>query len=253
MTFADAIVLDVVTGPRSQLSLPEHRQIELYSKRKALSFAATDVADGIPVTEIAGVCRAFVALDAALAGPGTAGGGTSWERCRNLPRFSATQRLLGELYRVARLVWVVASDARGRISYCDGLIDFDAIVAPSVLAAKITPAGLRLLESAIVYYLTSRLEPYPGAYVEAMLTEYYLDLLGEVRSYSRRESRPLPVPPQAQVQADTSGSIATIPGPRSATAWWRSRSARRSATLRAIPSTSSSCTTICCTSCRSRR
>ena len=45
--------------------MPEHRQLEMYSRAAVLSFADA-AASELPLAEIAGVCRAFTALDAAI-------------------------------------------------------------------------------------------------------------------------------------------------------------------------------------------
>lgn len=185
MALVDDLALDLVCGPANRLSLPEHRQIELYSKRTALTVATPDGSAAVPRGEIAGVCRAFCAFGVVLRRPGAAAGDVaSWAFCRSLPRKTSFERLLAELYRVLRLTFVVATDPAGRVGFRDGVFDFDGIVDRTVLAMRITPAGLRLAESAIAYFLEVRRQSYPAAYAEAMLTEYYLELLDEIRSFS---------------------------------------------------------------------
>ena len=59
-------VAELSAGSPNRLSLPEYRQIELYSKRKSLSFAPAATDGGRPLGRIAGVCRSFLVLDAFL-------------------------------------------------------------------------------------------------------------------------------------------------------------------------------------------
>jgi hypothetical protein len=105
----------LVADPRNHLLLPEYRQIELYTKRKVLQFAE---AQGEPdfMDWVAGVCGAFMALDAFLECehfPGEAG--PSWERYLALPRGDQMGKLVAELYRILRVARAVAFHPHGHI------------------------------------------------------------------------------------------------------------------------------------------
>ena len=52
-----------LNGPQRRLSLPEYRQIELYTKRKALVFAPAEPQQDLITDELRGVFSAFLVLD----------------------------------------------------------------------------------------------------------------------------------------------------------------------------------------------
>jgi len=66
----------------------------------------------------------------------------------------------------------------------DGIVKFNGAINRVALSLEITPAGLALLESAIAYYLGWQREPYPAAYAEAMLAEYFFDIVAEVKRFA---------------------------------------------------------------------
>lgn len=181
---ADRLALDLIAAFPTSLSMPEHRQLEMYSRPLQLSFA-DEAASELPLAEIAGACRAFAALDAAVAPHDPEReGGRSWERYRKLPRGSGVEKLAAEMFRALRLIWVVVFDRTSHIEWKNGLICFDRLDECSTLTMKITSAGLKLLQSAVVYYLEARRLPYPEAYVEAMLSEYYADIVGQIHAFA---------------------------------------------------------------------
>lgn len=174
----------LVAGTPPSLAMPQHRQLEMYSRPLLLSFADAEVSD-LPLAEIAGALRAFSALDAAI-GPRDAEheGGNSWRRYEALPRRTGTEKLVAELFRALRLIWVTVADRSGHVEWKNGLVCFDRLDEASTVTMKITPAGLSLLHSAVAYVLEVRRMPYPAAYIETMLSEYYADIIAEIRSFS---------------------------------------------------------------------
>lgn len=185
MTLPHDLAAALAAGAGNRLSLPEYRQIELYSKRKTLAFAEAGGAPALPLAEVAGLCRAFLLLDAVL-GPHSPDDErpASWQRYRDLPRAGATERLVAELYRLLRLVRIAAFHPRGEVGMRGGLVRIKAIAGAVVLTLEISLAGLGLLESAVAWYLGSLGQPYPDAYVEAMLAQYFYDIIAEMRAFS---------------------------------------------------------------------
>lgn len=176
------LVADLSAASSSRLSLPEYRQIELYSKRKSLVFATG--ADA-PPSPVAGACRAFLVLDAFLAAQTpSAGEPSTWRRYLDLPRASTLDRLVAEIYRVLRVARTVAFYPDGEIETRGGLVRIKGIVDKVVMVLDISPAGLLVLESAVAWYLDSLRQPYPAAYVEAMLSQYFHDIVDEIKRYS---------------------------------------------------------------------
>ncbi len=179
------LVAELSAGSPNRLSLPEYRQIELYSKRKSLSFAPAATDGGRPLGRIAGVCRSFLVLDAFLAAHSlTDDDRASWPRYQALPRNTPTERVVGELYRVMRVVQTVAFHPQGIVEMDNGIVKLKSIVGKVVFILDLSLAGLVLLESAVAYYLDALRQPYPTAYVESIMIQYFQDIVGEIRRYS---------------------------------------------------------------------
>jgi hypothetical protein len=179
---------DLLTGSTNgslrRLSLPEYRQIELYSKRKALVFAADEPQQDLITDELRGVFSAFMVLDSYVQSrTPDSDGKTTWQRAAGMPRGTMSERVVAELYRILRVAWSVAFTPQGRITIDDGIIWFNGTVHKLALQLAITPIGLQLLESATAYYLESLRQPYPEAYVAAMLSQYFFDISGELKRY----------------------------------------------------------------------
>lgn len=184
MTLVNDLVNDLAAGSKNRLSLPEYRQIELYSKRKSLNFAEAEPGCEGPLSLISGVCRAFFVLDAYLASAHQpTDGETSWRRYLGLPRAGATQKAVAEIYRILRVARTVVFHPQGHVEMTDGIVKINGAVNRVALSLELTPAGLTLLESAVAYYLGSLRAPYSDAYVEAMLTQYYFDIVAEIRRF----------------------------------------------------------------------
>ena len=126
-----------------------------------------------------------MALDAFLESQHFAGeSGSSWERYQNLPRASLLDKLVAEFYRILRVARAVAFHPHGHIEAENGIVKFNGAINRWALTLEITPVGLALLESAVAYYLAWQREPYPAAYAEAMLAEYFLDISGEIKRFA---------------------------------------------------------------------
>ena len=175
---------ELVARSSTRLSLPEHRQIELYTRKKTLAVSADD-ARLAEAARVAAACTACLLLQAAFEAddPATkaAPPGTSTARCRAAAAASGRWRKSSvscassasvALHREATVV------AEG------GLLRFFGTIDGTVLALNISPAGLALLESAVAYYLGSFTQPYSAAYVEAMVLRYYADIVGEIKRFS---------------------------------------------------------------------
>jgi hypothetical protein len=107
-----------------------------------------------------------------------------WERYRALPRQSIGEKLVAEVYRILRIIRLSSLHATGKIEVEEGLISLFCIYNRDVLRLTITPLGLELLRSFVVYYLDSFEQPYSDAYVEAMLMEYYADIVTEIKNFA---------------------------------------------------------------------
>jgi hypothetical protein len=168
--------------------LPEYRQIELYTKRKKLSFAELPSvpADHDELPDTLGVRLASMLLEATLDATDTElfEGKTSWQKYLALPRRNQTDKLVAEVFRILRIFHIAATHATGRLESRDGLVRAACNFNRCALALNITPVGLTLLESFVFCYLDAFHQPYGGAYIEALLTQYFLDIVGEIRKFA---------------------------------------------------------------------
>lgn len=185
MTLPHDLIAGLTAGPDSRPLLPEYRQIELYTKRKSLSFAAPEPPLEVPMPRIASVCRAFMVLDAVLEGQSLwSETVSSWQRYLALPRATMTDKVAAELYRILRVARAVLFHSQGHLEMEDGIVKVNGAINKIALSLEITPAGLRLLDSATAYYLESLSQPYPEPYVGAMLAQYYCDIVAEIRRFA---------------------------------------------------------------------
>ncbi len=185
MGFTQKILAHSGFGWSANLHLPEYRQIEFYTKRKALNFLEPAPAESVPFDRIAAVARAALALEATLGGlyP-TELPLTAWARCKELPRKTQTDKVLAELNRILRVVRKIAFHPHGHADMREGIVCLNGAIDMVALSLEITAAGLELLETMVAYWLAARDSPYPGAYIEAMLLEFFCDVVAEVKRYS---------------------------------------------------------------------
>ncbi len=187
------LLQDMVAHSRRLLGhrwhLPEYRPVELYTTRKKLSFeedAAGTGAGGGNRPELLGAMTALMLLESwfdaqdALLHEGK----TSWGKYLALPRRSTTDKLAAEVFRLLRLLRIAATHAAGQVELRDGLIRAACNFNRCALALHITPAGLALIESFVFCYLDLRQQPYSDAYVEAVLTQYFSDIVAEIRKFA---------------------------------------------------------------------
>ncbi|MFG1391613.1 hypothetical protein [Xanthobacter agilis] len=185
MSFMERLAADAAFGWPRRLAGPEHRQIELYTKRKALSFLPDPPPPELPLAPIAAVCRAAFLVDAVLSArhPG-APGRTSWQRYLDLPKASRTDKIVAELYRIVRIARTVAFHPQGHMEMRDAIVRFNGAIDRVALSLEITVAGLDLIEAMTAYWLAAAESPYPEAYVEAMLAEYFFDIVAEIKRFA---------------------------------------------------------------------
>ncbi len=168
-----------------RLSLPEYRQIEIYARKRRVPFAEDEAAAPPAMAGALGLNAAFLLLDGFCQSRDTTlEEKTLWARYLALPRRSTTDKLVAEVYRILRIVRLSCLHAADQIGLDDGLVTLFCTYDRDALRLTITPLGLDLLRSFVVYYLESFHQPYGEAYVEAMLMEYFSDIVGEIKSFA---------------------------------------------------------------------
>lgn len=167
------------------LPSPEYRQVELYTKKKKLNFAAPLASDA-RLDGLADAQLAFFLLESHFAAqdPLLLEGKNSWERYLALPRQSTVDKIAAELYRLLRVCRIAGIHGGGRLEARDGLLRMSCNFKLCALDLNITPTGLKLLGGAVHAYLDSFRQPYSEAYVEALLLQYFFDIVGEVRKFA---------------------------------------------------------------------
>jgi hypothetical protein len=171
------------------LPLPEYRQIELYSKKKKLRFAPDipgNAEQDFLSALLADTQWAFFLLDNAFStrDPLLFEGQTSWARYLALPRKTTLDRIIAELYRILRICHIAARHPKARREMREGLIRISCEFNQCALALNLTPAGIGLLCGAVCLWLDADGQPYSDAYHEALLTQYFADLVEEIRKFS---------------------------------------------------------------------
>jgi hypothetical protein len=168
-------------------SSPEYRQIELYTKKKKLSFReeAPEAEGAASLSNPLSALVAFSLLDAELESRDLSLEGRAlWPKYLGLPRKTTTEKLVAEVYRILRIYRTGLLHTDGRFELHNGNIKIDVNHGPCALALWISPVGLKLLEGFVHYYLSSTFLPYSESYVEAVLTEYFLDIVSEIKKFN---------------------------------------------------------------------
>ncbi|THF55149.1 hypothetical protein [Pseudothauera rhizosphaerae] len=174
----------IATACATRLPLPGYRQVELYTKRRKLFFAQGE--EGRPGLErLQLALAAFHQLEDhfAAADPSLFEGRSTWRRYLDLPRRNVIDKVAAELYRILRIVRIAALHRGGRCEAREGLLRLSCDFERCALDLNITPAGIDLLAGAVAVFLDSFRQPYPEAYTEALLAQYYVDIVAEVRKF----------------------------------------------------------------------
>lgn len=165
--------------------LPEYRQVEFCSKKKKLAFGGPDAEPHAQLSGLLSTEMAFSLLEGLLTSahpdiedlPG-------WKKYQALPRRSGLDKVVAEIYRILRichLAWVLPD---GRIELDDGLVRIRCVHGRCVQFVTLSTMGLELLESFVLFYLDSFSQPYGQAYVEAMLIQYFTDIVAEIKGFN---------------------------------------------------------------------
>jgi hypothetical protein len=110
-------------------------------------------------------------------------GKSSREKYLALPKRNRTERIVAEIYRILRIYSMACISKDGKITYENNRVCINLVTNPTVYSYRIFKPGLELLTSAVVYYLSSLDKLDPPAYVEAMLSSYYIDINDQIRDF----------------------------------------------------------------------
>jgi len=167
------------------LRLPELRQIELYHRRKHLGFAEGSEAAQPLLPDLLGTLTAYSLLQGYLESrTPELEGKTGWQAYQALPRKSDADKVVAELFRILRVLRTAIVSLQGHVVVENGLIRAFVTHNQCALSVTLSKSGLTLLGSAVAWYLDAVGQPYPDAYVEAMLLSYFADIVEEVKRFN---------------------------------------------------------------------
>ena len=168
--------------------LPECRKIELYTNSLEVKLFDPEPApepNHWDIPQVMEALNAFMLLDAHLeAGkPELAGLGLR-ERFKALNPATRTQRLTAQVYRILKVLRRGVSAPGVRLKSSERVFQVNYTEKPFAFGLRVTFSGLELLTGFVALLLDFERQPHAEAYVEAMLSQYYEDIIAEVRYLS---------------------------------------------------------------------
>jgi len=184
MKLLPQIIADFTHRFGAHLRLPEHRQLELYHRKKRVGFAPETGSDSL-LPDLLPTLNAFMLLEGFLeARYPEIEGKTGWEAYQALPRKSDTDKVVAEIFRILRVLRTSVVSPLGHVMVEHGLIRTFVTHHQCALSITVSMPGLELLTSAVAWYLWAQGQPYPEAYVEAMLLGYFTEIVEEVKRFN---------------------------------------------------------------------
>lgn len=168
--------------------LPEHRPVELFSRKRRLPVAPADPA---PMVDSLSLAAAYALLEAIYDRQDPHfDGKSSWQKYLGFAALSGPARIAAEIFRILRVAHLATVTSSGYVEERDGMIKIGSLHQDNSVSMVITGAGLDLLVSAVAWYADAGRQPYGEAYVEAMLTAYYADISAEIGWYNDENKVP---------------------------------------------------------------
>ncbi|MBM9614110.1 hypothetical protein JWJ90_07395 [Desulfobulbus rhabdoformis] len=168
--------------------LPEYRELEMYTNSSVIQLCDPECAEennGWNIPQVMDALEAFSFLDGYWESvkPQFAGLPPEQRFIRLEPR-TQTERIMGQIYRILKIIrqGIAAPDVR--IQTGRGLFKMNYVAPPYAFALHISFGGLEILTASIVVYLNSFRQWFPEAYLEAMLGQYYEDAANEIKYLS---------------------------------------------------------------------
>ncbi|MGE4559948.1 MAG: hypothetical protein AB7E77_07095 [Desulfobulbus sp.] len=185
--FTEAAAVRLIRGTQGR-RLPEYREIEMYTNASAIQLCEpehTGEDNGWNIPQAMDALEAFSFLDGywESVNPQFAGLPLG-QRLSRLDPTTHTQRLMGQVYRILRILRQGVSAPDARIRTGKRIFRINYVAPPYAFALHISFAGLELLTATTVVYLNSFRQWLPAAYLEAMLAEYYEDAANEIKYLS---------------------------------------------------------------------
>jgi hypothetical protein len=176
---------------RSSRHMPEYREFDIYDRSKHLTFtneltSADELVANRIASRVAALRSTQHAFDDFLAGQDNLVGETtsSWQRYQQLPRKTPTEKMVGQIFRILRIVRIATTHAQGHVTAEDGLVHLSCSFNHCALLLSLTEVGMELLMAFVAYYFEAKTLPYSDTYTEWVLDQYFLDIIGEVKRFA---------------------------------------------------------------------
>ncbi len=186
MKFHQETIAEFRTRFGYEWTTPEYRQIEPYTRKKQLSFRDEEAfSDNARPPNPLSALVSFSLFDHVLEARDLSLEGLPlWRKYLALPKKTLTDKLVAEVFRILRVYRTVVLHADGQMEVHNGSVKLSCTHNSCALSLWISPKGIRLLESFVFYYLDSFRQPYSEAYIEAMLMQYFLDIVAEIKKFA---------------------------------------------------------------------
>lgn len=176
---------------RASRHMPEYREFDIYDRSMHLTFgnpptsAEQLVADSVAL-RVAALRTTQHVFDDYLAGQDPMVGETvtSWQRYQQLPRRTPVEKMVGQIFRILRIVRIATTHAQGHVTVEDGLVHMSCAFNHCALLLSVTETGMELINAFVAYYFESSALPYSDTYTEWMLDQFFVDIIGEVKRFA---------------------------------------------------------------------
>jgi hypothetical protein len=167
----------------------EYRDIEMYTAKNR-SAAITEyfqaqTGQQAMLSTLSGLWSLLTLLEAEFCQqqPELLEGVTGWQRYQQLSKRNRTEKIIAECYRILRVIRIAWIHPEGEIKQKQGVIECGCNCNEYPVLLRLTQTGVDLLQTLVQRYLERRNTPYGERYHEAILQNYYQDLLGEIRGF----------------------------------------------------------------------
>jgi len=177
----------------AELLKPEYRQVEMYTAPDVRPMIARLAPQEMTVQHLGrllphinGPWMTLHLLESAmiLNGHISMSGQQSWANYLAIPRRTRAEKVIAESYRLLRIIRIALLHPLGFVKGNEKVIELTCHSNAYPVMVKITPCGLRLLQSLVNFYLNEyRLERIGPGYLDEMLVAYFSDLVEELYGF----------------------------------------------------------------------
>jgi hypothetical protein len=164
--------------------LPEYQPIKFYSDGVNSGISIPNDRDicNVKYSDLMDSTTAFLLLDAHFRSLDPGLEDLNYvRRYIALKKTTRLEKLVAQVYRILNIYHQATVYAPDKMDHTDELVRTNYVHRKIAYGLIITKTGLTLCDSFVLYYLNSFSMPYSENYVEAMLTSYYSDIVGQIK------------------------------------------------------------------------